>query len=113
MERRARPVPPGVRHHDIVFTFERARQGLPAGSAPGQSMEEDQRGLGPSGSQVVDVDAACFAGAGHPVRHRRYPSRMSIPPTLCAAPRRELGMLSQVKRKAREAVPSSMDALYS
>jgi hypothetical protein len=33
------PVPSGVWHQYVVFTFERARQRNPAGSAPGQSME--------------------------------------------------------------------------
>jgi hypothetical protein len=70
IERRARiPVAPGIGHHHIVFTFESARQGSPAGSAPGQSVEKHQWGLGLPGSQVVNVDAVGFADPGHPVRH--------------------------------------------
>jgi hypothetical protein len=70
IERSARaPVPSGVRHHDVVLVFESACQRTPAGAAPGQAMEENQWRLGPSGSQVVDVDAVCFAHPGHPARH--------------------------------------------
>jgi hypothetical protein len=42
MERCARPaVPPGIRHHHIEFIFKGAGQRAPAGSVPGQSMQQN------------------------------------------------------------------------
>jgi hypothetical protein len=74
VERCARiPVPSGVWHHDVVFAFESACQRNPAGPVPCQSMEQNQRGLVPTGSQIVDVNAICFADSAHPVCHWEHP----------------------------------------
>src|SRR3546814_6100020 len=70
MERSARiSVPPGIRHQHIVFMLEGAGQGRPACAVPGQSMKQNQWGLGASGSRVVDFDAVCLADSGRPTRH--------------------------------------------
>ena len=56
-------------HHNVVFAFEAARQRNPALSAPGQSVEQNQRRLAPSRSQVVNGDAIDFADSAHLIRH--------------------------------------------
>jgi hypothetical protein len=69
MERRAGiPVPSSVGHNYIVFTFESACQRCPAGSAACQTVKQNQWGFGPASSQIMDVDAVCFADSGHTVR---------------------------------------------
>lgn len=65
------PMPSGVWHDYIVFTFQSACQRNPAGSAPGQSMEQNHRGLASAGSQIVDADTVCFADSVQPVGHWR------------------------------------------
>src|SRR6185312_2879254 len=70
MERRARlAVPSSVRHHYVEIGLEQASHRRPAGSIPGQSMEQHQWRLGSSGSQVVYGGATCIAGPRRPIRH--------------------------------------------
>jgi hypothetical protein len=61
------PVPPGIRHHHIVFVLETVSQRSPAGSVSSQPVKQNQRGLDPSGSQIMD--AVCFTDAANPTRH--------------------------------------------
>ncbi len=73
VERRARTaVPPGIWHHHVVFTLESAGQRSPARAAPHQSVKQNNRWLGSSGSQIVDVDTIYLAMSG---RHRNRSGR--------------------------------------
>jgi hypothetical protein len=59
-----------VGHDDVELSLERARQGIPAGATPHQSMEQNDRRFGASRSEVVDADAVRFADSADPGHHR-------------------------------------------
>ena len=61
----------GIRHDNIVATFESAYYRRPASPTSDQSMERNKRGLRPSGSQIMDADSVCFAGSAYPICHAR------------------------------------------
>jgi len=69
MRRRAGfSVASGVRHDNVVVSFERAYYRSPTSPASDQSMECNERRLIATGSQIMDPDSVRFAGCTGPVR---------------------------------------------